>query len=80
MVPISFEEEEEAAEEKKWEKHDFENESFQFEATMTGNKKKSLRFLILEANKNEAEAPKEGVKKVAGMHVGTVDCDFEHFV
>ena len=76
----SFEEEEEAAEEKKWEKHDFENESFQFEATMTGNKKKSLRFLILEANKNEAEAPKEGVKKVAGMHVGTVDCDLSNFL
>ena len=46
---------------------------------MTGNKKKSLRFLILEANKNEAEAPKEGVKKVAGMHVGTVDCDLSNF-
>ena len=72
----SFEEEEEQV----LEKHDFENESFQFEATMTGNKKKSLRFLILEANKNEAEAPKEGVKKVAGMHVGTVDCDLSNFL
>ena len=58
-----------------WERHDFGDESFAFEATMTENqnKKKSLRFLILEANKNEAEVPKEGVKKVAGMHVGMVD-------
>lgn len=65
-----------------WERHDFADETFAFEATMTENqnKKKSLRFLILEANKNEAEAPKEGVKKVAGMHVGTVDCDLCDFM
>ena len=65
------------------ERHDFQDETFAFEATMhpeNNNKKKWLRLLILEANKNEAEAARDGTKKVAGVHIGSVDCELSDFV
>jgi hypothetical protein len=65
------------------EKHSFANGDdgeFAFVSTIERGKAKMLRLIVLEANKGlDQVAPKEGVKRVAGNHVGTVDvdlCDF----